>query len=425
MFRLKGVICSFLLTLATSVASAQVPPSADVALGASPYAVYDGGDIDNINPANGNVFLSIPLLSYPQLGHALRLNFKIYYNAKQWYLRYFKQSTISPYQISGTWTYYNGTSTAAYPDTASSAIGVYVARDQHVEFGEDVITNQQVENDDGYSSTTITTTYTGYWVREPDGAQHYYADSAEQSCTYKNTDDCTFSYANYSNGYIASDGSGFINNGGNLYSNSITGRDGLIYSMPSGTGSNATEVITDTAGNSISTSASGWTDSVGRVIPGSYSGPGTSDDLDPGFGPISAFDPIPGVPAALPSQCSGATAAREWVVPEPTSNSAPYYLCYTDTPFNTAFNIDATTGSTLYTNVTEAQGTAPTLLTAIVLPNGTAYRFTYDSYLTLSSITFPTGGSIDYTWGNISVGKPVPPQTGGLGTIPVSWNSVP
>ena len=216
--------------------------------------------------------------------------------------------------------------------------------------------------------------------------------------------------SNYSNQYPTSDGSGFVGN-----NQSLTGRDGVSYSVPSTSGSNANyETITDTAGNKISTSASGWTDTEGRVIPGSYGSPGTSDGNDPPSGGVYALDPVPGVSSAAPSQCSGASAARQWVVPQPPGTSGAYYLCYTNVSYSTAFNIDATTGSTIYGQVQEASGTA-LLLTSIVLPNGTAYHFGYDSYLSLSSITLPTGGTISYAWQNLSASG----QTTGLGTLPV------
>jgi RHS repeat-associated protein len=38
------------------------------------------------------------------------------------------------------------------------------------------------------------------------------------------------------------------------------------------------------------------------------------------------------------------------------------------------------------------------LLQSIILPNGTSWSFNYNSYLDLSQITFPTGGTLSYTW---------------------------
>lgn len=57
-------------------------PTPDTAIGNSPLASYDVSAIDAVNPVNGNLFLQLPLLSFPQRGKKLRLNFKIFYNDK-------------------------------------------------------------------------------------------------------------------------------------------------------------------------------------------------------------------------------------------------------------------------------------------------------------------------------------------------------
>jgi hypothetical protein len=60
-------------------AIAQTTP--DFNSGIVPYAEYHGGDIDSIDLAHGNVNLRIPLMSFPQRGSALRLNFVLNYNS--------------------------------------------------------------------------------------------------------------------------------------------------------------------------------------------------------------------------------------------------------------------------------------------------------------------------------------------------------
>ena len=55
--------------------------------------------------------------------------------------------------------------------------------------------------------------------------------------------------------------------------------------------------------------------------------------------------------------------------------------------------------------VTEASQTR-TVVTSIVLPNGTSYSFQYEpgSYGGLTSVTLPTGATISYTWATLSPG---------------------
>jgi hypothetical protein len=51
-----------------------------------PFGAYQSGEIDSVNLANGNVILHIPLVSYPQRGSALKLDFQVIYNNKGWYV---------------------------------------------------------------------------------------------------------------------------------------------------------------------------------------------------------------------------------------------------------------------------------------------------------------------------------------------------
>ncbi len=75
------------------------------------------------------------------------------------------------------------------------------------------------------------------------------------------------------------------------------------------------------------------------------------------------------------------------------------------------------TVDTIYNTTTETWGTgARNYLQSVVLPNGTAWTFQYsnDGYGDLTQITFPTGGTISYVWGDSTIGctgLPVPPRT--------------
>ena len=98
-------------------------PTPDTAIGNSPLASYDVGAIDAVNPVNGNLFLQLPLLSFPQRGKSLRLNFKIYYNDKAWNIRYNPPNPNNPAgsQGVGQWQ-------------MPVVQGVTVARDQNLTF---------------------------------------------------------------------------------------------------------------------------------------------------------------------------------------------------------------------------------------------------------------------------------------------------
>jgi hypothetical protein len=56
-------------------------PVPDFNSGFTPFQAYHGGDLDSIDPAHGNLNLHIPLISFPQRGSRLKLNFAINYNS--------------------------------------------------------------------------------------------------------------------------------------------------------------------------------------------------------------------------------------------------------------------------------------------------------------------------------------------------------
>src|SRR6185437_17120778 len=59
-------------------------PQAANEQGIKPYGSYHGGDIDSVNVSNGHLELRIPLLSYPQRGSSLKLNFIARFHNAVW-----------------------------------------------------------------------------------------------------------------------------------------------------------------------------------------------------------------------------------------------------------------------------------------------------------------------------------------------------
>jgi YD repeat-containing protein len=262
-------------------------------------------------------------------------------------------------------------------------VGAYIARDQDVVFGQDVQTQSYTEGEPP-NEYAMTTNFYGQYVLEASGAKHYVGDSETQTCAGS---DCPTTWSGYGATYPATDGTNWT--GGNLYN----------------TVSSSETTETDPNGNQIITSSSGWTDSIGRALPGSQSGPGAEyQTTAPGI-------TVPGVPLAQGNigNCpAGTTAARQWVVPAHNSSTETYYLCYTNFSYQTAFDLGTVLSSTSY-GVSEtsstSQGYSPALLlSAVVLPNLTSYTFSYDQYLSLNYVSLPTGGSISYTWQNIPFG---------------------
>jgi RHS repeat-associated protein len=381
-------------------AAAQTPnmQTPDMAVGHSPYALYNNpGDIDHVNPINGNIFISVPLLSYPQVGKDLRLQFNIYYNDKQWYIPNFAPNPSNNGTNGGAWSWYDFTQNSNQMDT----MGAYVARDQHLDFGQDDVTTSQTIGQQPTSCTYQTITL-AFWVRGSDGSKHYYGDNSSQS---DSGNGCTQNpYGLVGNIYPASDESGYKPANGSYVSGSTAMYDpaGVKYTSNGVTG----ETVADPNGNSITSTANGWMDSLGRSLPGSTALPGFSDNSGPG----TAEDPVPGLPVAPGgTTCpSGTTQARDWAVPAQGGTTEHYYLCYSAFTFHTAFNVQSYIPSDQISEASSSsQNSRPALLlSAVMLPNGTGYTFTYETqYLSLARLGLPTGGSISYTWQPLFLGQ--------------------
>jgi hypothetical protein len=216
-------------------------------------AVYDVGDVDNVD---GNLYLKIPLLSYPQIGKDLHLNFNIYYNDKAWYLYPIGTATnCGASCIEGTWTSYG------FPqNTPLNNMGVYVARDQHFEFGTDSSeTSQLYGTGEAYPEYTVTTQAYSYFLRGSDGSKHYYGDQLFQSCSSVGGGASCPTLYNWGNLYPSTDAIGYVP----VSKTTIIDPAGVTYSippLPPGQNTNPEyEMISDPSGNKIVQTATGWT----------------------------------------------------------------------------------------------------------------------------------------------------------------------
>ena len=106
---------------------------------------------------------------------------------------------------------------------------------------------------------------------------------------------------------------------------------------------------------------------------------------------------VSGCPAGGPVAASSSTI---WTTPGPQSGLRTFKFCYSIYPILTNF----TSGGSPYSQYQVTPGV--TLLTGVVLPDGTTWRFDYDynSYGDLIAVHTPTGGSISYNWTTTSGG---------------------
>lgn len=163
----------------------------------------------------------------------------------------------------------------------------------------------------------------------------------------------------------ALDGSGYYANISTWSAPILYDANGLIYNS-----NQQPSTVRDTNGNQISIGTPGITDSVNRNINPVPIGP-TSGVGDGNFAGCS----------------SSATTEKNWTIPGQNNGTVTLQLCFSQTIFS---------GSVL--------------LTDVVLPNGTAWRFAYEifqlddgaNHAEVTQVTLPTGGTISYTWGTLN-----------------------
>jgi RHS repeat-associated protein len=117
-----------------------------------------------------------------------------------------------------------------------------------------------------------------------------------------------------------------------------------------------------------------------------------------------------------------ATLGYIWTVPGYNGVSRTFKFCYTSISWVTAF---------VWGGVYEKGGTN-SMITGVVLPNGTTWRFDYDSWGDLQKVFMPTGGTITYGWattmhtgcpsGGIEPLRTVASRTVSDGTTNQTWN---
>lgn len=344
-----------LFSMAVAQAHAQLL-TPDLAPGLQAYQSYHGGDVDSISLSNGNVTVRLPLISYPQRGDKLKLSYALVYNGKGYSIQ--KDCAGGPPCV---WWW---TEDYVDPFNGAGVLGY---------FG--IVDEQDVQQ-----SARIVLVPTNGWIGgkpytfmvwdTPDGSSHPGGLASGIPGV---------------SGQLSLDGSGFISGYDYNYACSskcyTTDSSGIIY-YPAGTAGNSQPqriIREDSNGNQIlATNTGSYIDTVGRTIPSLVSGSSTGCT-----GPLPTY------------------SAYEWQLPGINGSSLPYVFCYAQVPIN----IPA---------LGSAQGLTGTdiKLQSVVLPNHQTWTFEYSSrnagdpqsvnYGDLTKITFPTGGTISYTYQLIS-----------------------
>ncbi len=329
------------------VCPGQVAP--DLEQGMKAFGSYHGGPIDQVGLSNQNLFLRASLLDYSQRGGQLAYPLVLQYNNKNFslYTPTCPQN-VKPGQGACPLTIvFNPNPFANNSASHGNSVTVGFAGLPHVG-------GPRINTGLSYNGNPIFIQPSSMVM--PDGSMHQLVGT--------------------DNGGATTDGSGF----GGSNSAGPSDSDGTVY------GASAE----DRNGNQLTVT----TDTLGRQLPAT-----PAPTLPP-----AAPNPSTASLSACPALNYGnqsVTFAYTWSLPTVNGGTLPLILCYADIYVRTNFLGGRP-------NVFEVNKSFP-MLQSVVFPDNTYWAFQYDAadpgntnsfgYGDLLKATFPTGGSITYTWG--------------------------
>ncbi|HXX20148.1 MAG TPA: RHS repeat-associated core domain-containing protein [Candidatus Acidoferrum sp.] len=307
--------------------------------------------------SNGSLGVDIPLISYPQRGGRLKLDFALhYFNAAT----INESSCYSGYGCYG-WINYNEGGLAlvdkgvVFPPSFGTYFGIQEFDGAFHLFGEVIGQTNLAESVDAsaYQATLTSNSQSLESITDPLGTVY--------------TVGSRYCYAGFPGSFSSTEDTGLL-----------LGSCELSRS--------------DTNGNSISfSSGTGWTDTLGRTVPLPTVSTSSSN-----FTGCTGSQPVSGVVLWSPPGDNGGTYALKFCF---FTANYPTYTASCAVAYGEGYVCDYT-----------ASTNAITEIESVVLPNGTAWTFSYSNvnvsavsgypadFPTLSQITFPTGGTLSYTW---------------------------
>jgi RHS repeat-associated protein len=338
-------VVAFAFLLVSLPASAQVDQAFETGL--NPYRSYQSGNIDTISLWNRQLNVDIPIISYPQRGGKLPLNFVLHYaNLGNWYD---ENCSTNPCSY---------TSSGIFPNSGFGVIQAGTVSNAGGTCGTDGNNNQDEICD--------------YSLVLADGSGS--SMSPTNNTTWKSNDLRGFQLSNFNEGKNSPSALLSDRNGISYEANSSSPPGNLLPLFSYAIFTNPPGQVEDTNGNYITyqpygsglNPGIGWTDTMGRNIPL----------------PIStSVTPCPKTPLVPDS-------AYLWNFPGVNGGTYAVTFCYAEV----AYKIQDPPNGYSTGNMDQLQ--------SVLLPNGTSWTFQYttDGNVDLSQITFPTGGTLSYTW---------------------------
>ena len=371
-----------------TLSTAQVASGLDTETGLRAFRSYDSGPIDTVNLSSGKLQVNIPVISYPQRGGKLKLDYELIYSNSGMYIPGCLPTATSSGQCAVVWPLQGGFFLVETSRPGGSA-----------GCGQQIITN--------VFGSQVKVYTCGASLAEADGAPHPL--SATGPATFRALD---------GSGYRIDLAPGSVVSNSQHVAGITTDRNGTKYYEPfSDSPGNGFVYAEDTNGNQILASGSELTDTLGRVIPPLV---GTFPDSLPGPFPAGlGTTDFSGCVGPLPT-----VGATLWNPPGIGGGIYPLKFCF-------ALVSEVNPGGFIEfescgpnAGCQQVDITVPPLpttaiqLQSVLMPNGSTWIFQYttDGFGNLSQVTLPTGGTISYTWTAMDLDGPamvnsLPPMT--------------
>ncbi len=338
-------------------ALAQDPP--DIAVGLNPQGTYSGSDIDLVDLTRGRVNLHIPLV----VDHSQRGNLNFTYSVNltgpnQW------GPGLANTQLCGPGS---GCIWGAIANPVVPARGPFLAIDGFLTYQAKTKVWGQ-GNGTGHA----------YLAYDSDGAGHHLGPLLAPSTLMESIDGTGIQKTVDSSGNPV-----LINRAGIQYHPSNAAVCSGYVEDPNGNEINLN--YSGTCNNSAASSSL-----FGQLFMPGPTNPATATMTDT-LGRTWTLSEAANTSACPAPVGPGYTFAYLWNTPGPANINngvRQFIFCYSSVPIQTHFNV---------ANVQEFSGSW-TLLTAIKLPNGTAWKFAYNTYGDPSTMYLPAGGTVSYAY---------------------------
>jgi RHS repeat-associated protein len=387
-------ICVFISLLSGFCAVSFGQASPDLENGFKNYGSYDGSNIDTVNAMNGNLMVHIPMpWTYSQRGGAINPRNLLTVSSKTWQVECIPEN---PNPAICFWTPGFGRSLAVA--LAGSGLGFDHSMDMSLHRQWQAVVDSQ--GNVSYSSFD-------YSLFTSDGGSHPLSVSPGAPLD-SNGDPMALDASDTSGFHV--DLSSPDSVAGTPTIATVRDRHGNVFlsrrylgptcrQVPNGSlpGSGSTQNCSEATGFSSITDVNGniYTMSTNPVV-----GPDTMGRPFQSFMGVSTATDTSGCVSNGLTLVSASTSS--YAGPNGATNQVK--MCYASVNIATAFEIAGVNEGQSAVAVSNGSPSTPTVLATLILPDGSKWSFSYDSYVNLTYIGLPTGGSISYNWTTVAMG---------------------